>query len=218
MILHRLATHFLEYIRVYSNRTKQYCSWLSTILSNTSHPRVLDLGTRKGTIANFLAKNLHCRTVGLDVERDVMKDGPRLFDAVVADAHWMPFKANSFDAVLCISCLEHFDNPVLAVQEISRVCKPTASCVTQIPNVQWFLEPHTTFPFLCWMPNIIRKRVKVKEKYSNLNLSVTLKAIVRWFQSYGFRFQSNRPIYHGLPFAKFLRWPLGWFAVFKKSK
>jgi SAM-dependent methyltransferase len=40
---------------------------------------------------------------------------------LLADAHSMPFRANSFDCVFCYAVLEHLHSPVVAIREIERV-------------------------------------------------------------------------------------------------
>lgn len=43
---------------------------------------------------------------------------------VVGDVHDLPFENETFDVVLCSEAFEHFHNPFVAAQEISRVLKP----------------------------------------------------------------------------------------------
>ena len=42
---------------------------------------------------------------------------------VIAEAHYLPFKNNTFDRVYCKHCLEHFENPHKFFQEAKRVLK-----------------------------------------------------------------------------------------------
>ena len=41
---------------------------------------------------------------------------------VKGDIHMMPFRDKSFDYVLCFETLEHLENPILGLRELSRVC------------------------------------------------------------------------------------------------
>ena len=43
---------------------------------------------------------------------------------VVADAHFLPFKTDSFECAVLREVLEHLSSPELAVAELSRVLKP----------------------------------------------------------------------------------------------
>ena len=61
---------------------------------------------------------------------------------VVGVAEVLPFKDNSFDAVLSYAVLEHVKQPFLAAREISRVLKPGGVLRVVVP----FLQPLHGFP------------------------------------------------------------------------
>src|SRR5690625_3832903 len=44
-------------------------------------------------------------------------------DLVMSDAHYMPFKNDSFDALAFITTFEYYKNPIQVLQEAARVCK-----------------------------------------------------------------------------------------------
>ena len=70
---------------------------------------------------------------------------------VIAEAHYLPFKNNTFNKVYAKHCLEHFENPVKFFQEAKRVLKngglleciyPTDSMLTKktihnLLNLRW---------------------------------------------------------------------------------
>lgn len=53
---------------------------------------------------------------------------------VKGDIHMMPFRDKSFDYVLCFEALEHLENPILGLEELSRVC--TKKVFISIPWVK----------------------------------------------------------------------------------
>lgn len=62
------------------------------------------------------------------------------------DIHDMPFEDNSFDAVVCISILEHVPYPLKAIQELKRVLKPGGKIWVQLP----WLCPYHAVPKDYW--------------------------------------------------------------------
>ncbi len=61
---------------------------------------------------------------------------------VVGTGESLPFKNNTFDAVLSLAVLEHVRNPFLCAQEIIRVLKPGGTLVVAVP----FLQPYHGYP------------------------------------------------------------------------
>ena len=57
--------------------------------------------------------------------------------SILADAHSLPFRAQSFDFVMSFAVLEHVQYPFVVVRELSRVMKPGARFVGTVA----FLEP-----------------------------------------------------------------------------
>jgi SAM-dependent methyltransferase len=52
---------------------------------------------------------------------------------VVADAHNLPFQADSFDCIMAIEVFEHLENPDLFINEAYRVLKSSKSIFLSIP-------------------------------------------------------------------------------------
>ena len=50
------------------------------------------------------------------------------------------FPDDFFDYVICWGSLEHFENQLLVVREITRVCAPEGRILIQVPNDQYFLH------------------------------------------------------------------------------
>ena len=56
---------------------------------------------------------------------------------ILADAHCLPFKDESFDLIMSSAVFEHLKNPFVAMKELHRVAKPNAKIVLSIS----FTEP-----------------------------------------------------------------------------
>lgn len=61
---------------------------------------------------------------------------------VIGVGEQLPFKDNSFDAVVSIAVLEHVRDPFICAQEISRVLKPGGELYCSVP----FLQPYHGYP------------------------------------------------------------------------
>ena len=216
--LYNFVVSALRKMNIYEKRNLDYSSVISSLLDNDYNKTILDVGVGSGHIANNLSKKTQSFIVGLDIDKNILKSNRlRLFHSIVADAHHMPFKSETFDAILLVSCAEHLDNPLECITEISRITKQNGLCITQLPNLQWVMEPHTKFPFLYIMPHRFSSIIRRSSGYNSLNLDVTLKKVISWFVRSGFANTKRRSIYHNLQILKLLPWPLGWFLVFRKT-
>jgi SAM-dependent methyltransferase len=65
------------------------------------------------------------RYITADIESPLAK--------VKMDIHTIPFPEKTFDVVLCNHVLEHVDNDIKAMSEISRVLKPGGFAIMQVP-------------------------------------------------------------------------------------
>jgi len=89
---------------------------------------ILDVGCGGRKIAGD-AKNW---VIGLDVNPGSGID-------VVGDAHCLPFRDDTFDAIVCVEVLEHLQHPHTAVAELYRISKPGAKVLVCAP---FYFPPH----------------------------------------------------------------------------
>ncbi len=82
--------------------------------------RVLDAGCVGSLMAKYCI-DLGCETHGIDIDNHFL---PGL-NFKKADVRSIPYEANFFDRVFCISVIEHiWDNPIKSIKELLRVLKP----------------------------------------------------------------------------------------------
>lgn len=95
--------------------------------------QVLDVGCGVGASACRIAKRLGCRVSGIDLSEKMVghaKERARREGVeervrfMVADARKLPFKSESFDAVICESVSAFLEDKQGAVREYARVVKP----------------------------------------------------------------------------------------------
>src|SRR3989338_10399420 len=86
---------------------------------------VLDVGCAFGIYTRFLA-SLGNRSVGVDMSERMVSEAKRRCPScrvVKADATHLPFRDETFDAVLLMGTLIYIDRKAQALQEIRRVMK-----------------------------------------------------------------------------------------------
>ncbi|MGB2890584.1 MAG: class I SAM-dependent methyltransferase [Candidatus Acidiferrales bacterium] len=108
---------------------------------------VLDIAC--GTAANSLWLRDRCRYFGIDLSTSALQKSihPSLRLAC-GDAGQLPFREESFDAVIASYVLEHAVEPVETLQEMCRVARPGGTIV--------LVGPAWDFPF--WYPNSLRSK------------------------------------------------------------
>jgi len=129
-----------------------YDAWLATPLGRTVDEvekdllaqfagevpgqRALDVGTGTGHFAQFLAGRGAC-AVGVDISRPMLRVASakkHMPPLVQADAGTLPFGDGSFDLVFSVTALEFVPDPVRALGEMVRVCRPGGRLVVGVLN------------------------------------------------------------------------------------
>lgn len=107
----------------------------------TSANLVLDVGCADGVFSNVIFKSTNAKKfIGLDIVKSSVdwankhwaKNKRMKF--IVGDAHKLPFKDETFDAVFCLEALEHVVNPVQVFKEFKRVMKKGGYGVFLVPS------------------------------------------------------------------------------------
>lgn len=100
---------------------------------------ILDVGTGSGRVAREIVLKTKARVIGIDAGRLAIESAKmrgRLdgYEMVIADGQYMPFKNNSFDAIICIRALKYFPDYILGVREMKRVLKPNKRLVVDLSS------------------------------------------------------------------------------------
>ncbi len=110
-----------------------------TLLGLREADRVLDIGCNTGNPARYVEEKVGCKVIGIDFPPSVLhfwRDKGRPF--AQADAHNLPFPAQSFDHVYILHTIGHVLNPQRVLSEIHRVLKPGGRVALVTPN-RWFV-------------------------------------------------------------------------------
>jgi SAM-dependent methyltransferase len=98
--------------------------------------RYLDVGTGTGADALACAQRFGVEVVGADSSGVMVEEARRrgLTGAVLADAHSLPFPAESFDGAWADRTFQHLADPVTALGEMVRVVKAGGRIVVVDPD------------------------------------------------------------------------------------
>ena len=94
--------------------------------------KVLDAGSGSGFYTQHVKAG---QTIALDYSlENVKKAGMASQSQMVnGDAQKLPFKAASFDGVLCLEVLEHLNQDLQALKEIKRVMQKKGALILSVP-------------------------------------------------------------------------------------
>jgi 2-polyprenyl-3-methyl-5-hydroxy-6-metoxy-1,4-benzoquinol methylase len=101
---------------------------------------ILDVGAGEGFTLEIFRKNKIAKKLeGIEYMDEALKLAKRLHPKVMikkGDIYNLPYKANSFDLIICTEVLEHLEDPKKALEELRRVTKKYL--ILSVPNEPLF--------------------------------------------------------------------------------
>ncbi len=106
---------------------------------------VLEVGCGEGYGSNFLSQYVE-KVVGLDIDDKIINHALNKYSSEncifkTYNGIKIPYKDNSFDAVISFQVIEHIQDDKNYVSEIRRVLKQTSPCILTTPNREYRLNP-----------------------------------------------------------------------------
>lgn len=133
--------------RIVPTPKSRFDSRIHKIILNRDIKTVLEAGCGEGRFVLSFAPRVDL-SVGIDFSREALQkavkksvictesQGKILF--CLARIESLPFRDNSFDLVLSLGVIEHFEDPLPLLREMRRVLKPGGLLYLSVPNLESF--------------------------------------------------------------------------------
>ncbi|MDD3986077.1 MAG: class I SAM-dependent methyltransferase [Methanobacterium sp.] len=126
-------------------------SYLLPLLPSGSDINILEIGCGSARLSCFLASNGY-NTTCLDYSENAIKVARKNYELTnnkgqfIGNAKKLPFNDNTFDIVLSTGLLEHFKDPEIIINEMTRVLKPNGIFYSDIvPKKFSIFRAHINF-------------------------------------------------------------------------
>ena len=120
-----------EDVWIDQGRSDEFQAYFAQLAGSFSTDRVLELGCGEGFVLAALTAT-HKYGIDPSVHALVRARARSNADCSVARAEELPFPSASFDLVVAVGVMEHFENPDQASAEVRRVLSPTGHYIVLI--------------------------------------------------------------------------------------
>jgi len=128
------------YDAIYSDRgiaqLDSFYLWLLELVAARPGQSLLDVSCGQGALVDFAAR-AGLRAYGLDFSMAALERAQRRAPAnglFAADAEQLPLPSATFDRIMNIGSLEHYQHPEAGLREMARVLKPDGMACVLLPN------------------------------------------------------------------------------------
>ena len=102
---------------------------------------ILNIGCAD-TLQDIQELFLSNRWFNLDIDYNtVVHSRSKTTFSIQGDAQHLPFRDNSFHIVFLLDILEHINHDEIALQEATRVCRPSGHIIITVPAHRWLWGP-----------------------------------------------------------------------------
>lgn len=132
---------------------------------------VLDAGGGDGPLQFIISKYSYCNVINLDQDhtRNIKQGNSRL-SKIEGDISKTGFPDATFDRVICVSVIEHCENPVQILEELFRVLKPGGRLLVTMDIASYARYNHTIDKWIaqCILHNLFELNIP-KDPFAMLN-------------------------------------------------
>jgi 2-polyprenyl-3-methyl-5-hydroxy-6-metoxy-1,4-benzoquinol methylase len=110
--------------------------------SELANLKYLDVGCDGGLFTSKITGKINQPGLGIDIDRNHLVHAQETYSLPVlqADAHFLPFKDDTFDLVTCFEVLEHVLQPTKVIQEGYRCLKKGGQFIILVPHENWLFK------------------------------------------------------------------------------
>jgi len=216
-LVRRLGVTMATRLGLYSARMLEYFRIVIQVLMIlVRHVKegcvALDLGCGDGWLTRFMT-----RFCGFTIGIDIVPNKKWLQDIgynsnigfVVADARFLPIRSNATSFVVALSLLEHVTKWNRIVSEAYRVLRRNGIFIIQVPNLIYFIEPHTNLPLLGFLPDGLRTKL-AQIICCEVHFDCTLKNVIKELEKHNF--ENWVSAYYHIPH-KLIPFPPSYFII-----
>jgi SAM-dependent methyltransferase len=110
-----------------------FYEWIVALLNPEHGARLLDISCGTGQLLKA-ARRAHLQAIGIDFSAVAVHQAQVHGTAWIANGEQLPIADQSFDYVLNLGSLEHFEDMASGVREMARVLKRDGICCILVPN------------------------------------------------------------------------------------
>ncbi|MFQ5611549.1 MAG: class I SAM-dependent methyltransferase [Anaerolineae bacterium] len=164
----------------YVARRKIIFDWVLRVLADYSAPQILDAGCGTGFNLEHLRANNYANVTGLDFSGEALRfcRSRHLTALACGDATRPPLRCESFEAIMALDLIEHLQDDVSALRELSRLLRPGGSLIIFTPafNFLWGLQDEVSHHYRRYTAADLRQKLETaglmidKLTYANMLL------------------------------------------------
>lgn len=114
------------------------------IINGIKCKKILDVGCAAGNFTNNISHIFpRAKITGIDAYSRAIEYGKNKYphiNFILADAHNLPFKNNSFDLIICYETIEHIIDPLKALKEMRRVLRNDGNALVVMDSGSLFFR------------------------------------------------------------------------------
>lgn len=191
---------------------------LSSIIKQRPE-KILDVGCGRGFYVTMCSKLLPDSEIhGIDTNPEYVKKAVSISDTYknvsvsAGSIYEIPFKDNTFDAIICSEVMEHLPDEVNALHELRRVLKDKGQLYLTVPSSKFPIlwDPSNWFLMKFFKTHINKDIWWLAGIWADHERLYTLESLTSLMSANGFKIKSSKTIlHHCWPFTHFLLYGIG---------